>query len=358
VEELRRLATELPRYLGSREVSILAVGSVGRAHSEAESAAPVMLTDYDIVVIANRLTEAERIVARRRIGRWLRSVGESFSVPISVGILRRSDLPFRPFTLFNYEMRYGHQLLAGDDPTICMPPYRAEQMPYIEATRLLLNRGVPLWGDRARSKSLMRRDEVSGTGVRNRKALLAIGDALLIVAGAYHWSYRGRLANLARCTAFESFDESLRARYTTELEHRIAGTWSRDGLDQADEAADLLSVHAAAFRFVEERRLGRSFSNWREYTTSNLQYPRYLTPSRLKRFLHLVSSFGPPRGSGFYRRHVGRAPEEVLMRAFPSCAYGAVGTEWLEPALNWPRSQPPTPVAIWENFYRAWTRVR
>jgi hypothetical protein len=357
-EELHVLAKGLRRCLRGREMSVLAVGSVGRAHMEAGSTGSMLPTDYDIVVIAHRLSEAERLMARRRIHRWLRTVSPSFSVPVSVGLLRSSDLPRRPFTLFNYEMRYGHQVLVGDDPTPSMPLYRVEQMPHIEATRLLLNRGVLLWGDRTRSKAPGGGEEASGTGLRNAKALLAIGDALLIVDGAYHWSYQGRLANAGRRAAFESFGEDLRARYITELKSRIAGISSVGRFGQSEETSALLSIHAAVLRFVEERRLGRSFSNWRDYAECDLQYPRYLTPSWIKRFAHLIGAFGPPRGSGFYRRHVGRAPEEVLLGAYPSCAYGSAGADWLKSALNWPPSDLPTPLAVWENFHRVWTRAR
>ncbi len=355
VEELSSLATELPRCLGGRKASVLAVGSVGRAYRETGSSEQVPANDYDIIIVAPRLTESERLLSRRRINSWLKSSASRFSVPISVGILRWSDLPNRPFTLFNYEMRYGSQLLSGMDPTTCMPPYPAEQMPLIEATRLLLNRGVLLWGERLGCTSPAGANAVPYVGERRAKALLAIGDALMIMAGAYHWSYRGRLRNLADCTSFQRFDGGLRARYAAELETRISGT--RHGSNESDDVGHLLSLHAAVLRFVEERRLNRSFASWSEYAEVNLQYPQYLTRSRLKRLLHLIAAFGPPRGRRFYRKHVSCAPEEVLMRAFPKCAYEQVETKWLEGALNWQASEMVTPVTVCEAFQRAWERA-
>lgn len=358
-DDLRRLGEELTQRMGRRNVTVLAVGSVGWAHMEARSAVDAHVADYDLIVVADHLTEPERVLHRRRIDRWLGQAAGTFALPVAVGILHRSALPRLPFTLFNYEMRYAHRVLAGADPTDDMPLYRADQMPLIEATRLLLNRGVLLWGDSLLSGRALSQNETALVAQRNRKALLAMGDALLMASRAYHWSYRVRLARVADCSVFDHFQSAgLRGRYAGALEGKIDGdAGSAEGCPPREQAASLLELHAAVFRCVEERRLRRTIADWREYATAMLHYPRYLAPSRLKRLARLVRAFGAPRGNGFYRRHGRYAPEEVLLGAFPSLAYG--GAEPVNPRhmLNWqPRGSPTSPTALWHRFHSVWAR--
>jgi hypothetical protein len=356
-DDLHCLAQELPRRMGRLEVSVLAVGSVGRAHQEANSAAPPQIADYDLILVVNQLSEVERLYYRRRIDRWLRTAGPSFRVPVSVGILRRSAFPTLPFTLFNYEMRYGYRVLAGSDPIIHMPLYRVKEMPLIEATRLLLNRGVPLWGDSVSVRPVASFDSESAMARRCQKALMAIGDALMIADGVYDWSYSGRLVNALRCNAFDAFGRDLRSRYMNALESRLGRGSSWENSQPGEDASALLRVHAAVLRFVEERRLGHTFSRWDDYMKGALQYPHYLRPSWLKSLAHMVRAFGPPRGNGFYRRHFWQAPEEILLRAFPCFAYSAEGAGGWNRALNWSPPERPAPVALWERFQHAWVRA-
>jgi hypothetical protein len=350
--DFRRLAEELPLRIGDPAAGVLAVGSVGRNHQDGFSPAARPGGDYDIILAVDGMSQLQRLRAKRRVQGWLRSVEESLSLPVSVGVLALSEFPRLPFTLFNYEMRCGRRVLAGADPTARMPAYRAERMPLIEATRLLLNRGVTLWGDALWSASPLTPEEATRIARRNRKALMAIGDALLIAGGKYDWSFRGRLANLSDCAAFDGLD-GLRVRYAEALES--AGSPPPDRFS-SDEATGLLALHAGAFRLVEERRLGRLFAEWREYAECALQYPSYLSPSPLKRLFHLVKSFGAPRGYGFYRRHLGEAPEEVLLRAFPGFAYqGGAGLS-SERMLNWRLPGSVEAAAVWRRFSRAWAR--
>jgi hypothetical protein len=352
--ELRPLAAAMAAAM-RRIVGVLVVGSVGRSHADGNSEV-VQLADYDLIVVSQPLSDVERLWLRRRIERWLRAAPRT-SVPLSFGIVGRNRLPHMPFTLFNYEMRYGHSVLTGENPTGYMPAYQSQQMPLIEATRLLLNRGVVLWGDTLLPAGEVNTFEPSEVARRNDKAMLAIGDALLISSGLYHWSYRQRLANVSACSSFDRLNTQVRSGYEAVLNARISGRARQEDVKPVDTAIVLLGIHAQVFRFVEELRLRRTFPRWNDYLMATLEYPDYLMPSRLKRIARLALAFGLPRGHGFYRNHLGQAPEEVLLRAFPALAYGRGSKALLRTTLNCSRDTSDRR-ALWRHFEHAWAATR
>jgi hypothetical protein len=355
---LAALARAISVRVGASFHALLAVGSVGRAH--AEGATAVEPEDYDLIVVARGLGLVERKLRRRSLDRLLHHLGPSAGRPVSIGILSAESLPHLPFTLFNYEMRNAHLLLAGSDPTGSFPAFPVERMPLIEATRLLLNRGVPLWGDAlALRRGQPAARELAATASRNRKAVMAIGDALLIREGRYHWSYGRRMERAARCAAFLAYaDARLGERYRAALEAKLGGSPPEaDGPSVRRETEEMLELHARVLRDVEERRLGRPIRSWNEYLSGPIAYPEALAGSGPKRLFRLLRDFGPPRGVGFYRHNHGEAAESVLLRTFPALAYGdaASGERSAGRLLNWRPPRERDESAVWERFHAVWS---
>lgn len=353
--DLQHLVVGLAAAAGPRCRTVLAVGSVGRMQRERFAARAVRPEDYDVIVIIDSSSDLARLAVRRRLDAWLRSEATEFAVPVSVGVLRASALPRLPFTLFNYEMRHAYRLLTGRDPGGLLPPFPHEALPLVEGTRLLLNRGVLLWGDVARFASCMVPDE--DVTARLRKVVLAIGDAVLIANGAYHWSYAGRLSAAACCTDLASIgDGSLGRRYTSALESKLAGDApATPPAATREQLPAVLGLHEAAYRLVEERRLGRPLGSWTAYASGDIAYPPELQSSAARRVYKLCRSFGLPRGLGFYRQHLLHVPETVLLRAFPLLAYtNAADAALLRRTLNWSTPEGVTRQEIWERFHAIW----
>jgi hypothetical protein len=366
--QLRVLRQECQQLLGDWAVSVLAVGSVGRAHVEAGFSTKRIVKhhcvpeDFDLIVVLDRPGEVRRFLCRRLIGRYLvRSVAD-LKVPVSVGLIRKSELRRLPFTLFNYEMRNAHRVLLGPDPTPEMPDYDPAVMPLIEATRLLLNRGVLLWGDHLLLRSRDLSDQqLRAIALRNRKVVLALGDALLITSGKYHWSYTQRMRSAGGCLLFDEFKGlGLADRYLAAIAAKLSGEVPETDMSalRSDSRA-LLTAHERIFGLVEEARLGRRCETWQEYAREPLDYPPYLVRPALKRTVQLWEAFGLPRGNGFYRAHLHRPVEEILLRAFPLLVYtGANGAGFLRRYLNWPWRASGDPASIWQRFSRAWATTQ
>jgi hypothetical protein len=359
-EELGLLTHEVLEVCGGRLSSLMAVGSIGRAHVAGLQPSQLRPDDYDLIAVLNGGT-IRTVELQRRIDRRLTTLGDRVGAPISLGVLRVRDLPHLPFTLFNYEMRYAGRVLWGEDPSNDLPDYEAGGMPIIEATRLLLNRGVLLWGDVLRVRqSVPRGIEAEAVLLRNRKAIMGIGDALLIAAGSFHWSYPRRLEEAARCKLFNGFQSlDLRERYIRVTNAKLKGESPRlDEEELALETLEIFALHDQVMRYIEELRLGREIGDWRVYASSDLKYPAHLRASRSKRLARLLLRFGPPRGNRFYRRHWGQAVEEVLMMAFPRLAYGLPTRDVLRGALNWRPDAEADSLTVWRRFRRLWREAR
>jgi hypothetical protein len=359
--DLRAIGQGLVLLVGESLVSVLAVGSIGRAHVTRRSLGATSIEDYDLIVVVDLSSDLARSQLRRRISRWLHETCRQSRPPVSVGIRLRRELPRLPFTLFHYEMRHAYRIIAGTDPTPEMPLLRAADLPLIEATRLLLNRGVLLWGDCVQAAH-------GGLAVANadrlaltvRKVVLALGDAVLIANRAYHWSYAERLTSVERCSGFDRFAErALGPLYKHALEAKVEGKRTEAAPTELLESLpSLLGLHEVVFRDVEQRRLGRSVKDWSRYADGDVAYPGDLTPSRLKRLSRAWRVFGMPRSIGFARAQATRTAEEILLRAFPALAYvGPTALGSLSPRLN-VLSAGADARAVWQQFHRAWARCQ
>jgi hypothetical protein len=355
-EQLQGLTRRLCGACGSRLISLVAVGSIGRAYVARMPVSHVRPDDYDLIAIVDegRITALE---LKRRMNRCLERVGSNGGGPISLGVLRRSDLPKLPFTLFNYELRYGCRVLHGEDPSEDMPPYDSERVPLIEATRLLLNRGVLLWGDALRVReSAPSPDDALNIAVRNQKAIMSMGDALLIAGGRFHGSYRRRIEGAHVCGLFDRIDApDLRRQYIRATSEKLGGGIPKFDPDTLrSETLLAFNLHEQVLRHLEELRLDKELVDWGTYAASDLSYPKYLRGEWFERAIQLLLTFGPPRGNGFYHRHRGHCVEEVLLMAFPYLAYQRAGVAFLRGALNWHGERKPDAVTVWRHFRRIW----
>jgi len=96
--------------------------------------------------------------------------------------------------LMYQELRRGHCLIYGKPGLLdCIPELPAEEIPYLEALRLLLNRGMGLLFAAEKLASPVPKD--IGFILRNlHKAAMGSGDALMMSRRQYRWTARERLA--------------------------------------------------------------------------------------------------------------------------------------------------------------------
>lgn len=158
--------------------------------------------DYDLVVVVAKINGS----VRQKFRALEKQLIEEIGLPVDLCPYRLSHLRKCEFSLLNYEMKYGHKVVWGNEDILAaLPDYPHDAIPLSEGTRLLLNRGKLLLDIQQRLTD----PEPLNEGERIRfikfiyKVLLAFGDCALLAAGQYDVSYavkKVRYPAIGNCT--------------------------------------------------------------------------------------------------------------------------------------------------------------
>ena len=144
--------------------------------------------DYDLVIIVETIGVHPRLLFKR----LEKELTEQLGLTVDLYPYARHELPSREFSLLNYEMKYGHIVLWGNDDILdALPNYAPAAIPPFEGTRLLMNRGKLLLDIKRRlatAKPLTESERICFIKFI-AKVHLAFGDAALLAAGQYDLSY-------------------------------------------------------------------------------------------------------------------------------------------------------------------------
>jgi hypothetical protein len=178
-----------------------------------------------------------------------------------------AELASRPISMFSYDLVEGHRLLWGGPAAKalqgCEHHHRAEELPAMEATRLLMNRCSGLLLARAELEREPFTPAAADFVRRNiAKAQLAFGDAVLASGGSYRWSCRERHSRLQRLARREpsQWHDALVRHHAAGLEfklHPSSVVLSREAL--LARHAEVTNLARQCWIRLESRRLGRAF---------------------------------------------------------------------------------------------------
>ena len=219
-----------------------------------------------------------RHINERRFGRAMHVLGEILTpqagIEVEFKITSLAEFAGSPISMFWYDLIVGHRWLVGSEEMLagCAHHRAADQIPLAEATRLLMNRCTGLLFAKER---LQRREFTGGDAdfVRRNmaKADLALGDAVLVAYGQYHWSARerhGRLLRLTDSAPLPWLDDVGRhhaAGVSFKL-HPERSTATREAL--LASFAPLSALAEKIWLWSERRRLGTLFGSARDYALS------------------------------------------------------------------------------------------
>lgn len=220
----------------------------------------------------------------RRFGRSLHVLGEILSpqagVEVEFKIASLAEFEASPISMFSYDLVMGHHRLAGGERLLerCAHHREAEQIPLAEATRLLMNRCTGL----LLAQERLGRNPFTATDAdfvrRNiAKAELALGDAMLVALGQYHWSVRERHRQIERIARLESsaWVGAVRQRHASGVEFKLhpeRSTASREQLQA--QHTPVTALAAEVWLWIEQRRLRTAFPTMRDYVASRVdRYP-------------------------------------------------------------------------------------
>ncbi len=273
VNDLDRIRAAVREPLGDSLVALLLGGGFGRGEGGGirdSGGRWAPYNDYDLVAVV-------RGVSRWRLGRLRRELTalagrleRELGVEVELWPLRSEDLPNLPFTMMWCELFATNRLIEGDGAALrCVPPMPPSGLPLIEGTRYLTNRAALLLWARA--------EEMAPGRVWKflHKAWLAAGAAVLIGQRAFTVGYGARQRALEGLGASGRPPdlpglpvERLVERHREAAAARLVATEPPAGEELALRTAEVREAVLVVWRWLEERRTGRSFAGWPAYASA------------------------------------------------------------------------------------------
>ncbi len=187
---LKRVLSEIGETLSGTGLCVVLGGSYGRGDGgvRLDRENGILYNDLDFFVFARKKCDnAEKL---------LDEVAEKYEKELKVDvdfsrIMSVKDIKNNARRLMMQELKRGYRLAAGEDLLEkYLPEFAPEALPFSEACRLLLNRGMGLLLAGAKISSGSTDTDFI---LRNiYKAILGAGDAMLIAGGKYSWKLAGR----------------------------------------------------------------------------------------------------------------------------------------------------------------------
>lgn len=261
-----------------------------------------------------------RHVNERRFGRALHVLGEILTpqagAEVEFKITSLRELRQGAISMFSYDLMLGHRWLVGRETMLagCAHHRDAEQIPMIEATRLLMNRCSGLLFAQER---LVRPQFTAADAdfVRRNiaKAELALGDAVLVAFGHYHWSVRERHRRMVRLASIETMPwlEQVCQHHAAGTEFKLHPERSAATREQLRELhAPLVTLAGQVWLWLEGWRLRARFGTARGYALcSRNKCPK---SSRLRNVLVNLKALGTRPFAEFRATH---HPRERILHA-------------------------------------------
>ena len=205
---LDRVLSEMKSALSGTELCVVLGGSYGRGDGgvRQDKGNGILYNDLDFFVFSRRKNAAGVEVLKELAGKYEHElkVDVDFSAVMTV-----KDMKKNAKRLMMQELKRGYHLVAGVDLLEqYLPELPAKQLPFSEACRLLLNRGLGLLlaGEKISDNS----DDTDFILRNIYKAILGAGDAMLIAKNIYRWKIADRLELIENSDMPEIYKELYR----------------------------------------------------------------------------------------------------------------------------------------------------
>ena len=285
---LERVLAEMQKNLSGTALCVYLGGSYGRGDGgvRQDRSNGILYNDLDFFVFARKKCDNAGVVLKEIAGKYEKElkVDVDFSSIMSV-----NDIKNNSKRLMMQELKRGYRLVAGEDLLEqYLPAIPAEKLPFSEACRLLLNRGMGLL-----LAGEMIRNHVDDPDfvLRNiNKAILGAGDAVLIAEKNYKWNISERLAAVKALELPDEFKNlyamavEFKKSPTREIVQNLSEKWSdvRDMFRRCIEETcgqnlAALSFHCENSGEISLKHLIKYCIKLREIPASNWQW--YMLPT-------------------------------------------------------------------------------
>lgn len=278
--------------------SLVLAGGYGRGEGgiRADDGGDRPASNPDLILFSIGLGRSERGHLVSKVERGLLPLRRKFGIGVDLTVVDARQLERDRVRLLWYDLRHGHQLLAGDpDYLKRLTRFNLGSIDPLEMADLVINRGALLvlndlvlaheaYSGRVRlvrnghlalsDLVLPRSPWTSGRReallTQAARAVIACGDAFLFARGAYHWSCleRRRRMTLGVIPAAPDF----KALYELAMKYRFGGDPPAGRiLLSAVESGQLMKVLGATHLEFERHRLGARQLGFEGYVALSLR---------------------------------------------------------------------------------------
>jgi len=239
-------------------------------------------------------------------------------VDVDFKIASLDEFQRNPVSMFSYDLVSGHRQLLGRDDLFepCAHHLLAENIPLMEASRLLMNRcsGLLFARERLDRRSRFTAEDADYVRRNIAKAALAFGDIILTVRGQYHWSCRERHHRLLALTPDPTlrFLDKVRSNHKVGVSFKLHPQRSNGVFSQLEtHHAEVTALGLQLWLWLESLRLNVTFSSVRDY----VEHPLDKCPETqaARNWLVNLKALGP--GAGLLTPRCVRHPRERVLHA-------------------------------------------
>ncbi|NOU35497.1 MAG: hypothetical protein HOO88_01790 [Kiritimatiellaceae bacterium] len=294
--DMKRIADALYASPFSRHwMALILLGGYGRGEGSpmiGPSGQELPFNDYDLIVVTDTLDP----LLKRALKKLEKELSGEIGLPVDLYPYLSSALPKCEFSLLNYEMKYGHRVIRGNQKILsAMPAYPRNAIPLSEGTRLLMNRGKLLLDIKRRlaQPEILTHDEKERFLKFLFKADLAFGDCALLMRGAYDPSYvvkRHRLPEIDLSGLDDA--RTFMSAYSQAIDFKERVDFQ--ALDNGNvhlRFAETVQRYEQFFLWYERRRLNRKFQTLEKYAHYFPHLGKEGSP--VKNTIHNLRTFGP-----------------------------------------------------------------
>ena len=265
-----------------------------------------ILNDIDLLIILNGNFFINYFLYKKRIEKEVNKISLKYNI-------KQIDLSFRSikmlkkskFTIANYEIKNGYKnLYKNISLSDLMPSFDNKLISINEGKNYLFNRGsgllIPLLYLKYFDSIDFDEQQWVNYYVETQKAIIAIGDCILIEKNLYHYSYLERKKRFEKISEhdFSEFD-LLKIKYNDALDHKLMIEEENQSLnkkmpyeDMQNHLFDIIKIFEKYFIFFEQKRLNKTVNNWESYFKLFSKEKKSMGLSDLSRIFSLFKRFG------------------------------------------------------------------
>jgi len=183
-----------------------------------------LYNDLDFFVISKALPWWKTKQINSKLQILHHELSDKYGVDIDFSDLKPvSFLPNAPFTMMWYDLKHGHKVVYGKQNILqYLPNWQSyikagsvaeisknpPHLPLIEALKLMLNRGMGLFFAKQYLESGSGTNHLDFINRNIHKAYQAMGEAILVAEGEYHWSNLHRISSLKELNIAKYFPQT------------------------------------------------------------------------------------------------------------------------------------------------------